>query len=181
MPSIGSASRYAFVLLAALATSGSCRTAQEHDGATTFRTSSFLLGIPSNAVVRPTRATDSGLVAGYSISGPGSSFTLFAYEYRLVPAITSRQAARLAHHSDSIQSAANDWGVPGPVKEDTIAGNEAWGFEPTCGDCTMYRVYLSRGETLVAFEYVFAEDQQVVPRQRTLYRRILSSFHWRGA
>lgn len=169
------------VLVACLNAASQDAAAQAPDGYRLYQAATFELRIPRNAVVRQLPANDSGMVTRYAISGPGSSYLLSIAQYRLTPAMASRQAARLAFHSDSVQSDENDWGVPGAVRRDTVGALEAWGFEPTCGDCTSYRVYLSRGEMLLSFEYVYSENQRLVPRQRAVYRRILASFRWRGA
>jgi hypothetical protein len=146
-----------------------------------FRTPFVEMLIPSNAIVNAREALDSNELREFLISIPGQSYDLTVSEYLLGVPSSARAAARRGFLADSMQSEQNDWGIPGRVRRDTVGGLQAWGYEPTCGDCSMYRVYLARGKMLVVLEEPLSENDRIAARQRDLCRRILATFRWHGA
>ena len=139
----------------------------------------FTLILPVGATVRETQRSDAHEIA--IVSPDDSSYTMFVARYQLSDSLPLRVLVRREFIADSVESKQNDWGVPGPVRRDSVGRLEAWSFEPTCGDCTMFNTYIARGRTVLRFQCIYSENTASWPSQRAAYASMLASFRWRGA
>ena len=146
---------------------------------TSYTTQDFTIVLPPGAITHDVQRSDLHEIV--IRSSDDSSYTMFIRRYQESETLSLHALVQREFVADSITSKQNDWGVPGPVRPDTVGGIEAWTFEPTCGDCTMFNTYIMRGHTVLRFQAIYSENTAVWSSQRAVYSAILASFHWQGA